>query len=264
MRRLPLTVVVLAALLPLLPLLVLSWTSSWRYPDLLPDGPTSRGLALVVSGDSLAALGTSVLVATTVGLLATAIGLPAGRLLGVHRFPGRTALRGLLLAPLLVPALATTLGLQVFFIRVGLSDSVAGVVLVQLVPTVPYAVAVLTAAYAGHDLDLERAARTLGAGPARTLWHVTLPAMAPAVGLSVLLTFLVSWSEYVLTLLIGGGQVRTLPLLLFAAIGSSDRTAAAALGLLVALPPVALVALVVRVGRSVRGTAPGLVGLARA
>ena len=66
-------------------------------------------------------------------------------------------------------------------------------------------------------------------------------AAAPGAGDHVLLTFLISWSEYVLTLLIGGGRVTTLPLLLFAAIGSSDRTAAAALGLLVVLPPVLLV-----------------------
>ena len=44
----------------------------------------------------------------------------------------------LLLAPVIVPGLAVTLGIQVFFIRYGLADTVAGVVLVHLIPTVPY------------------------------------------------------------------------------------------------------------------------------
>ncbi|MGA8258057.1 MAG: ABC transporter permease subunit, partial [Nocardioides sp.] len=128
----------------------------------------------------------------------------------------------------------------------GLSDTVAGVVLVQLMPTVPYAAILLTAAFATLDPDLERQARALGAGPVRTLTAVSLPLLRPAIVTTFLLTFLISWSEYVLTLLVGGGRVATLPLLLFAAIGSSDRTAAAALGLLVVLPPVLLVVAVTR------------------
>ena len=82
---------------------------------------------------------------------------------------------------------------------------------------------------------------------------------------TLLLTFLISWSEYVLTLLVGGGRVTTLPLLLFAAIGGSDRTAAAALGLLLVLPPVLLVVVVaLRAGvprrLALRGLARGVRG----
>ena len=134
--------------------------------------------------------------------------------------------------------------------RYGLSDRVSGVVLVQLMPTVPYAATLLGAAFASFDTDYERQARALGAGMLRTLWTVTLPILRPALVTTALLTFLISWSEYILTLLIGGGQVTTLPLLLFAAIGSSDRTAAAALGLLVVLPPVLLVLAAARLFRN--------------
>lgn len=259
MRRLGAGLLLLGVLLPVVPLLLWAWNASWRYPDLLPSAPTSRGLSLVLSEQVVTALLTSLLVGVCVSVLACAIGLPAGRLLGLTRFAGRGAVRFLLLAPVLVPALAVTLGLQVFFIRFGLADNVAGVVLVQLVPTVPYAATLLTAAFEDYDLDLERAARTLGAGRWRVLVNVTLPTLAPAVLLTALLTFLISWSEYILTLLIGGGQVQTLPLLLFAAIGSSDRTAAAALGLLVAVPPVLLV---VAARRLLRRT-PLAFGLAR-
>ena len=254
-----LTVLMLGLLLPVVPLLLWAWNSSWRYPDLLPAAPTGRGLSLVLSGQVITALLTSLLVGVCVSTLACAIGFPAGRLLGLTRFPGRGAVRFLLLAPVVVPALAVTLGLQVFFIRLGLADNVAGVVLVQLVPTVPYAATLLTAAFEDYDLDLERVARSLGAKPWRVLLDVTLPTLAPAVLLTALLTFLISWSEYILTLLVGGGQVQTLPLLLFAAIGSSDRTAAAALGLLVVLPPVLLVVLARRVLRRT----PVAIGLAQ-
>ncbi|MCY7395817.1 MAG: ABC transporter permease subunit [Nocardioides sp.] len=244
MRLRLLLVVVVVALLA--PLLVWAVVGSWRYPDLVPARFTDRGLRLTLGTDVLAALGTSVLIGTCVAVLAWAIGLPAGRALGLHRFRGRRLVAFLLLAPVVVPGLAVTLGLQVFFVRYGLADTVGGVVLVQLMPTVPYAAVLLGAAFTDLDTDDERQARTLGAGPVRTLVAVTLPPLRPALVSTLLLTFLISWSEYVLTLLLGGGTVTTLPLLLFAAIGSSDRTAAAALGVLVVLPPVVLVVLAAR------------------
>jgi len=77
---------------------------------------------------------------------------------------------------------------------------------------------------------------------------------------AALFAFLISWSEYILTLLIGGGVVRTLPLLLFAEIGSSDLPAAAALSLVIALPPLLLVALT---SRLLTGSTPVAVGMRR-
>ena len=247
LRRSLLLGITVALLLPLLPLVVWAVSGSWRYPDLLPPSLSSRGAGLVTGGEVVRALGTSLGIAAAVAVLASAIGFPAGRAIGLHRFRGRRLVQFLLLAPVIVPGLAVTLGLQIFFVRYGLADTVAGVVLVQLMPTVPYAATLLGAAFANFDRDYERQARALGAGPLRTVRSVTLPLLRPALVTTALLTFLISWSEYILTLLIGGGRVTTLPLLLFAAIESSDRTAAAALGLLVIVPPVLLVLTVGRV-----------------
>ncbi|MGA9345083.1 MAG: ABC transporter permease subunit [Nocardioidaceae bacterium] len=244
MRRGLLGVMLAGLLLPLAPLLIWAVSGNWRYPDVLPSEVTTRGLTLLSDPGTpaLHALVTSTVIGATVAVLACLIGFPAGRALGLYRFRGRRAVRFLLLAPVIVPGLAVALGLQVFFVRLGLSDTVLGVVLVQLMPTVPYAAIVFGAAFANLDVDYERQGRALGAGPARTLLFVTVPLMRPAIIVAALLTFLISWSEYVMTLLVGGGQVKTLPILLFAAIGSSDTTAAAALALLVVLPPLLLLA----------------------
>ncbi|HXV93115.1 MAG TPA: ABC transporter permease subunit [Pseudonocardia sp.] len=250
---------VVGLLAPLVPLLAWAVAGEFRYPALVPE-LSGRGLALVLDPAVGAALGTSVVIGLTVAAVATAVGAAAGRALGLYRFPGRRFVQLVLLAPVLVPTLAVTLGIQVFFIRYGLADSVAGVVLVQLVPTVPYAALVMAAAFAGLDPEVEDAARVLGAGPLRRLVHVTLPAVRPGLVVAALFAFLISWSEYILTLLIGGGTVRTLPLLLFAAIGSSDLTAAATLSLVVAVPPVLLVALT---ARYLTGGTPSAVGFGR-
>lgn len=230
-------------LLPLLPLLVWAFAGQWRFPDLWPAAGSLRGLRLLLDPRSQVPQGllTSTLIATAVALLALVVGYPAGRALGLHRFRGRRVVQFLLLAPVIVPGLASAVGLQVFFIRAGLSGSVAGVVLVQLMPTAPYAATVLGAAFANLDADYERQARALGAGPLRVLLFVTLPMLRSSLLIAGLFAFLISWSEYVLTLLVGGGQVTTLPLMLFAAISSSDTTAAAALALLMIAPPLVLV-----------------------
>ncbi len=236
-------------LLPLVPLVVWSVSGAWRYPELLPQRSSARGFLLLSDPRSEIpqALVTSTLIAMVVSLLAGLIGLPAGRAIGAYRFRGRRVVSFLLLAPVIVPGLAVSLGLQVFFIRVGLADTVAGVVLVHLLPTVPYVATVLGGAFANLEVGFEQQARTLGAGPVRVAVFVTLPLLRPALVIALLFAFLISWSEYVLTLLVGGGQVTTLPLLLFAAIGSSDTTAAGALALLMIVPPLSLLVLSSRV-----------------
>ncbi len=243
MDRLLVGLLLLAVAAPVVPLLLWAVAGQWGYPAVLPTELSGRGLALLVDPRQqvLRGLGTSLGIAVAVAVLAVAVGFPAGRALGTHRFRGRRLVQLLLLLPVVVPGLAVTLGLQVFFIRAGLSDTVAGVVLVQLLPAVPYTATVLGGAFANLDLDLERQARALGASTLQALVHVTLPVLRPALVAAGLFAFLISWSEYVLTLLVGGGTVATLPLLLFAAIGGTDTTAAAALGVLLVAVPLVLV-----------------------
>lgn len=247
MKRLGVSLLVLATVTPLLPLLVWAFSDAWRYPALTPQTTSLRGWRLLTdrSSEVLTGLLTSVTVGALVTLLAVTVGLPAGRALGLYDFRGKWFVRHLLLAPVLVPGLAVVLGTQVVFLHYGLADTVTGVVLVQLVPTVPYVVSVLTDAFGSFDARLEQQARVLGAGPLRTLLHVTLPVLRAPLLVAAYFAFLISWSEYVLTLLIGGGTVKTLPLLLFAYLKGSDLTQAAAVALLLATPP-AVMLLVLR------------------
>jgi putative spermidine/putrescine transport system permease protein len=242
-RTVPRAFLVLGMLLPFVPVLLWAFTAEWRFPAVLPQRGSTRGVRLLFDPTSevLQGLTTSLVLGVAVSGIATIVGLSAGRALGLYAFRGKRLVQFLLLAPAIVPGLAVTLGIQVFFLRYGLSGTRLGVVLVQLVPTVPYVTLVLGSAYANFDTAYEEQARTLGAGPLRTFWHVTLPVLRPSLVVAAFFAFLISWSEYILTLLIGGGTVKTLPLLLFAYIGSSDLNLAAALAVLFVLPPLLLV-----------------------
>lgn len=256
------TLLVVGLLLPLLPLLVWAGSGQWRYPAVVPQRGSLRGLRLILdpASEVLSGLATSLTLGITVSVLACLVGLCAGRAIGLYSFRGKRLVQFLLLAPAIVPGLAVTLGIQVFFLRYHLSGTVQGVVLVQLVPTIPYVTLVLGSAFANFELGYEEQARTLGAGPLRTFWHVTLPAIRAPLVVAAFFAFLISWSEYILTLLIGGGTVKTLPLLLFAYIGSSDLNEAAALAVLFVLPPFVLVAVS---SRFLTGSSSAAVGFGR-
>jgi len=249
----------------LLPLVLWAGAGEWSYPALLPERTSMRGLRLLTDPRSEVATGlmTSATIGFSVTLLALAVGVPAGRALGLYAFRGKRIVQFLLLAPAVVPGLAVLLGTQVLFLRYGLADTATGVVLAQLVPTVPYVTFVMAGAFANFDIGYESQARSLGAGPLRVLTHVTLPTLRPALAVAAFFAFLISWSEYVLTLLIGGGAVKTLPLLLFAYARGSDLNEAAAVALMLIAPPVLLLAVLARQLLPGRNGAGAVIGLGR-
>ncbi|NUR25452.1 MAG: ABC transporter permease subunit, partial [Catenulispora sp.] len=158
-------------------------------------------------------------------------------------FRGRRLVQLLLLTPVSVPTMAAAMGLQILFIRLGLAGSPVGVVLVQLIPALPYATSILAAGFANYDIDYEAQARVLGARALRRGVSVTLPLLRAPLVAAAVLAFLISWSDYLLTLLVGAGRVQTLPIQLFAAVNATDTTTAAAVALAVVAPPLLLVTL---------------------
>src|SRR5262245_23219733 len=247
-RVLALTAVAGFALIPLGVVLVGSVASRWYWPALLPGELTFRAWSYVFSGSGGIgnALVTSTALALVVSGLAVALALPVARALALHTFRGKRAVLFALLLPLLAPPLAAAMGLYTVFLRTGLADSFLGVVLVHLIPAVPYATLVLTGTFSGFDPDWEAQARTLGARPWSMWTRITLPAIAPGLALAAILAFVVSWSQYVLTLLVGGGRVLTVPLVLVAFQRGGDEAVAAALSIVFVAPVLLLFVLTAR------------------
>ena len=240
--------------LAMVPIALLAMTSAgrnWYWPGLLPDGWSLRAWRYVGAGGGGIgeAVVTSLGVALAVSAASVLVALPAARALALREFPGKRLLLFALLLPVLAPPLAAAMGVHALFLRAGLTDSLAGVVLVHLIPAVPYATLLLTGSFSTFDLDWEAQARTLGAGP-WTIWtRVTLPALAPGLAVAGAFAFLMSWSQYLLTLLIGGGRILTLPVLLLGFQRGGDEAVGAALALVFVVPTLVVFALVARVLR---------------
>ncbi len=243
--------VVVAALvaLPFVPLVLWAFAGEWRFPDLLPTAWSLRGMGYLFEpgGGVPGAAFNSLIIGVATAAASVAVGLPAGMAIGGYEWRFKGVVIFFILLPILVPPLASTMGVHVTFIRLGLADTLPGVFLVHLVPTVPYTALILAGVFAERTGELEEAARTLGASAWQAFLRVTLPGVLPGVAVAGLFAFLISWGQYVLTLLIGGGNVVTLPMLLFSAASGNDPVITSALALAFAVPAVLALVLALRV-----------------
>jgi putative spermidine/putrescine transport system permease protein len=235
---------------PLVALPLQAVADQWRAPALLPQRLGTRGLQVAVSGEAGDALRNSLEVAAAATALALLLGWPAARVIGDRRLRHPTPVLMLLAMPLLVPAYATGTGLAEWFLRLGLAGGTLGLVLAHLTVVLPYVVLVLTSGFGERLAELEEMAATAGLGPARRLALVTLPAVRPTLAAASLLGFLVSFSQYGLSLAVGGG-LPMLPIVLLPFVGT-DPQVAAALSLLFLAPAVAALALAARATRRPR------------
>ena len=142
----------------------------------------------------------SAIVATAATVVSLVLALTSAYALGRFRFKGRNATLFAILSVSMFPQIALLAGLFELIRLLGLYNSLAGLVLSYLVLTIPFAVWVLTAFMRELPRELEEAAIMDGASPWRTLIHVLLPVMAPALAATGLLTFILAWNEFLFAL----------------------------------------------------------------
>jgi putative spermidine/putrescine transport system permease protein len=153
--------------------------------------------------------------------IATAIGVPLGTAAayGIHRgrFFGRRALSGLLLGPLAVPAIIAGTALYIFYIRAefildrDIVGTTAGLVAAHILLTIPWTVRLVSASMEGMDMRVEEAAANLGAPPWKVMWRVTLPMLRSGIVAACMFSFIQSFENLELSLLLIGPGKITLP-----------------------------------------------------
>jgi putative spermidine/putrescine transport system permease protein len=227
------------ALAPVLVLALGALSSAWFFPDPWPADLTLRHAVDTLQAPATRdAIGAGLTISAIVTVLAVALSWPAAQVLARPHLTGRAVVAAVLLLPSLLPPVGLAIGLDVFLLRAGLAGTPTGVVVAHLVPVLPYVVVSLAAGFARHDRLLEAQAAVLGAAGRQRLLHVTIPAMRRSIIVAAALGFVVSWSQYLLTVLVGSGKVITITTLLFAALAGGNPTTVGVLALVVALPAV--------------------------
>lgn len=230
-------VVILIAIfltLPAVLIIPMSFSSgtTFQFP---PQGWSTRWYEnLIVDHGWQSAILTSLQVSGIVTPLALVIGTLAS--FGLHRMTKRasSASLGVLISPLAIPNILVALAAYAFFLRLGLSGTIEGLVLAQTCLAIPFVVIAVWARLQGYDRSLTSAALSLGASRFTVLRTVTLPLITPGIVAGAVFAFVSSFDELVVALLLQGPGVVTLPVKMFnSVVEEADPTITAASTVLV-------------------------------
>lgn len=168
------------------------------------------------------ALINSLTIAIITSLSATAIGLLAALATTRHRFAGRQIISMLIFAPLALPIVVAGASLLSIFSFSGISLSIGTVIIGHVMICTPFAYGVLFSRLSGLNPDFEHASMDLGEGPVVTFFRVTFPLALPGVISSLLLTFTISFDEFILAFFLSSNSP-TLPVFMWSQMRFPDR-----------------------------------------
>lgn len=162
-------------------------------------------------------------------VLASVSGIAASYALHVRGFPLGTLIRSTLVSPLAVPSILIAVGIFFVYAMIGgLLNTIGGLILAHTVVAMPFVILTMSAGFSSYDMTQEMVARSLGASRFGAFMTVTLPQLKFSVATSMLLAFLVSFDELIISLMISSGPVSTLSRVTFATLRDDvDPTLAA-------------------------------------
>lgn len=198
-------------LLPVLAVMPLSFNSEPYFTYPIPDVSLRWYREFLEKPEWRLALTNTLIVGVSSTLLATVLGVSAALGLMHPRLKGGAFVRGLLLSPMIVPAIITAVGVYFSFSPWGLVNNLLGLVMAHAALGVPFVVVTVSATLAGFNETLTRAGRSLGASPLRVFLSIKLPLIAPGVISGALFAFATSFDEVVVALFLTGADQRTVP-----------------------------------------------------
>ncbi|MER9223476.1 ABC transporter permease subunit [Mesorhizobium sp. M0644] len=249
-----LALVMFYLLFPELLVVIMSF-SAGKYLEFPPSGFSLQWYGSFFGDPSwYAAAWTSIQIGIVVAIVSTVIGTLAAY--GLSRTLPR--LRGFLamviLTPNTIPVIVVGVATYLGLVKLGLLGSITGIVLAHTIGAIGYVVVIVSASLANFDPQLEQAAMSMRAGPLQTFMKVTLPLIRPGIIGGAGFAFLHSFDEFVITSLVGGISMRTLPLKMWEDIRHQiDPTISAVATLLILLPLFMLMILFVAGWRSTLG-----------
>jgi len=178
-------------------------------------------------------------------IASVAIGIPGAYLLARFEFPGRELLRSVTILPFVMPSILVAVGFLAMFGQTGVVNDLLAtvglgpislvftleiVILAHAFYNAPLVTRLVTAAWESVDTRSVETARTLGASPLRAFRDVTLPQLVPAILTASVLTFIFTFMSFPIVLALGGLQLATVEVWLFARVQNLALTEAATLG----------------------------------
>lgn len=226
--------IVTLSIFPLVLLILISFSLGWAWSSIIPTEFSLNGWKYVLfeNPKTMEAIVTSFKIALSVAGINLILSIPAADALGRYDFKGKKMIESLILLPIIVPPIIFSMGIHKHFIILNLTDSLIGVIISHIIITLPYMIRAITISFAHLGFELEEQAKMLGAKRMYRLFHVVFPFILPGIVAGGSITILVSLSQYIITLLIGGGNIVTLPVLMYPYINGGDQSIGAVYSIL--------------------------------
>lgn len=242
-------VIMMLLVLPTLIVIPMSFSDS-QYLEFPPETWSLRWYRNYFgSAEWMQATATSLKTAMLTMLVATPIGVLAAYALHASKLSYIRAAFVLLITPMMVPVVLIAVGAFYAYVKLQILYTITGLVLAHSLLAIPLVVIVTGSALQGFDMNLEQAARSLGAPRWRAFLTITLPQIRFAVVTSMLLSFLASFDEVVIAMFISGGDNPTLTRNMFNALRDQIDPTIAAISTIMILITTLMMVLVAIFGR---------------
>lgn len=232
--------IAVVCILPLLLLLLLSFSRAWIFPFILPkefSTETWRDLFTSNSGVRESLLLTLAL-SLSVAALATIAGFFSSKFIAYH--PKKKWLLLLAYFPFVLSPVILAVCLKFYFIKMSLAGKFAGVLLAHLIIAFPYSVIFFIGFWNRQLRQYEWLVQTLGGSGRDVFYKAILPTAKPSLLVCFFQCFLIAWFEYGLTSVIGYGKVQTLTVKVYQFVTEANIFFAALSCCLLVVPPVIL------------------------
>jgi spermidine/putrescine transport system permease protein len=166
--------------------------------------------------DVCTAFGNSLLVGGVSTVLATALGTAIAIALVRYRFRGRTGTSLLLFMPMATPEVVMGAGLAAQFLTMGVSKGLGTIIIAHTMFCLSFVVVTVRARVLSLDPSLEEAGRDLYASPREVFWRITFPLLLPGIVAAALLSFSLSFDDFIITYFTSG-TVQTFPVYIYVA-----------------------------------------------
>jgi multiple sugar transport system permease protein len=194
-------------------------------PKLLPESFRFDNFIKALDEQNLLRAGlNSLIVAVTTTLLVIVVAVPAAYALARFRSRIRVAALGWILVSQVFPVILIVIPLFLILKQFGLNNTLVGLIMVDLVWSLPFALWMLQGYVAAIPRDLEEAGAVDGAGRLRVLVSIVFPLLLPGIIATAMFTFIASWNEFFFALvLIQDPDLNTLPLALARFVGQEGQ-----------------------------------------
>ena len=213
------TYAVLALVFLLVPI---AYTFVFSFNDSIKSNISWRGFTLdnwtgVCSAQGVCeAFGNSVFIGVVATLAATTLGTMIAIALVRYRFRFRSGISLLLFLPMATPEVVLGAGLAAEFLGAGVAKGIGTIIIAHTMFCVSFVVVTVKARVASLDPALEEAGRDLYGSPAQVFWRITFPLLLPGIVAAALLSFALSFDDFIITSF-NSGSASTFPKFVYVA-----------------------------------------------